>query len=708
MDPARRIAELKREWADKDAEIAALQRVVAADRENCSTSIGAKVLAKNSPSPKKERPHERDCDYAADSSRRRPRPPPFEGSDSPRSFHSHAECYVAQTAKLQREHSKPRGKDSSNLIKGIADLQRTQTDAELRRKNLDKRSSSFSGLPTASTSSSSSSRPRSTTGDSGSRRSKNEKDTRSLAEIESDQARAAQPAMSRPVAPRVLPVSPPAIRRRTEKPDSESEEDEDEEDSDDDDEDGLKVGKARKGTTKRHTRQRRRDSLDYCTWVGRDEAHTATEGFYGIPFAQPPVGNLRFAPPVAPTSSFGVFDASKYGPICPQGDVIAGTDPSVLEVLANTALDLLNATGILVGLTGGQEDCLTINIQRPVGTTADSRLPVFGGAFQFGGSSTYENYSHNLIQTSVEAGSPVIFVSINYRVSSFGFLGGAEMRADPTTTPNAGLMDQRLALEWVQKNIANFGGDPTKVTATGESSGAMSIGLQMVAYDGKLNGLFRGAIMESGSALSYTSLTMQFVPRTDGVFLTKLAQELVEAGSYAKDVAIISGDQYDEVNLTTTADVDDWLKHVIFPHATDEMRAEILDLYPEDPTQGSPFDTGFLNMLTPQNKRINAIVGDVAMQAWRKHFISFTKKTQPTWSYSSRVFKNIPFLGSFHVSDIAAVFGIFPTPPAKEMQVHGVGKNLIQFSEMGSTIIQDTFREKALAYWPTIAKYVAL
>ncbi|KAL8290048.1 hypothetical protein RQP46_002987 [Phenoliferia psychrophenolica] len=507
---------------------------------------------------------------------------------------------------------------------------------------------------------------------------------------------------------------------------------------------------------------------DGSTWVGRNEAHTATEGFYGIPFAQPPVGNLRFAPPVAPTSSFGVYDASRYGPICPQGDIFAGTDPSVLDVLGNTALDLLNSTGIL---ELEQEDCLTINIQRPVGTTADSRLPVFGGAFQFGGSSTYENYSHNLIQTSVEAGAPIIFVSINYRVSSFGFLGGAEMQADPTTTPNAGLMDQRLALEWVQKNIANFGGDPAKVTATGESSGAMCIAMQMIAYDGKLNGLFRGAILESGStvpvdvtergqpgfdtmvsatgcstapdkiaclrkvpyadllaatnsvpfALSYTSFAMPFIPRTDGVFLTRLAQDLVEDGSYAKDVAIISGDQYDEVNLTTTAHVDDWLKNVVFPHTTDEMRAEILNLYPEDPTQGSPFDSGFLNMLTPQNKRINAIVGDMAMQSWRKHFISFTKKTQPTWSYSSRVFKNIPFLGSFHVSDIAAVFGMLPTPPAKEMQVrdpallvpeqgthHGVGKNLIQFSEMGSTIIQDTFREKALAYWPTIAKYVAL
>ncbi|KAL8291296.1 hypothetical protein RQP46_002274 [Phenoliferia psychrophenolica] len=260
MDPARRIAELERERADKDAEIAALQRVMAADRENRSTSNGAKVLVQNSPSPKKKRQHE--SDYAADSSRRRPRPPHFgEGpspfDDSPRSSHSHAESFVAQTAKLQREHStfashesaKPRGKDGSNLIKGIADLQRTQKDAELRRKNLNKRSTGFSGLPTASTSSSSS-RPRSsTTSDSNSsRRSKDEKkDSRSLAEIERAQARAAQPAMSRPVAPRALPVGPPAIRRRTEKPDSESEEDEE----DSDDEDGLRVGKARKGTTKR-------------------------------------------------------------------------------------------------------------------------------------------------------------------------------------------------------------------------------------------------------------------------------------------------------------------------------------------------------------------------------------------------------------------------------------------------------------------------
>ncbi|KAL8292939.1 hypothetical protein RQP46_000633 [Phenoliferia psychrophenolica] len=379
---------------------------------------------------------------------------------------------------------------------------------------------------------------------------------------------------------------------------------------------------------------------DGSTWVGKAEDLTKTEGFYGIPFAQPPVGNLRFAPPVAPTSSFGVFDASAYGPSCPQGDVFAGTDSSVLELLGNAALDLVNATGILGGLTGGQEDCLTINVQRPVGTTAASRLPVlfwiYGGGFQIGGSSWYENFSHNIIKTAVEAGQPVIYVSVNYRVSSFGFLPGAEVGADPTATPNAGLMDQRLGLEWVQKNIASFGGDPARVTAQGESAGAISIGMHMIAYGGKLKGLFRGAIMESGSpipvegpergqpafdtiaaatgcstapdkiaclravpyadllaatnlvpfTLSYKSMALSFIPRTDGVFLPKQAQDLIADGSYAKDVAIISGDQYDEatifalgtLNLTTTADVDDWLKHVMIPHSTDEQRAEVLRL----------------------------------------------------------------------------------------------------------------------------------
>lgn len=104
----------------------------------------------------------------------------------------------------------------------------------------------------------------------------------------------------------------------------------------------------------------------------------------------------------------------------------------------------------------------------------------------------------NFVYQSVLSDNPVIAVSINYRLTVFGFLWGSEELRERGSANN-GLRDQRLALQWIQDNIAAFGGDPTKVTIWGESSGALSVGKQLIAYGGRDDGLFRGAIMESGS-----------------------------------------------------------------------------------------------------------------------------------------------------------------------------------------------------------------
>jgi carboxylesterase type B len=104
------------------------------------------------------------------------------------------------------------------------------------------------------------------------------------------------------------------------------------------------------------------------------------------------------------------------------------------------------------------------------------------------------------VEASQQQKQPIIVVTVNYRVGGHGFLGGKELDAEGST--NLGLLDQRLALEWVSDNIDAFGGDPTKVTIWGESAGSISVFDQMAAYDGnnKYKGkpLFRGAIMNSG------------------------------------------------------------------------------------------------------------------------------------------------------------------------------------------------------------------
>lgn len=292
-----------------------------------------------------------------------------------------------------------------------------------------------------------------------------------------------------------------------------------------------------------------------------------------------------------------------------------------------------------------------------------------------------------------------------------------------------------MALEYVHKNIASFGGDPDKVTIFGESAGAISVAYQMLAYNGNISSshdgkpLFRGAIMESGAPTpagpasrgqksfdtianatnctsgdaqvqisclrsvsagallnatnllpnlnAVSSLSIPFLPRLDNSFISETANKLVVERKYAQNVSIISGNNWDEgtiltlgtgLNITTTDALDNWLATTFSPNSTAEQRSRLLELYPEDVTQGSPFDTGDLYALAPQSKRIAAMLGDMVFQAPRRAFLNQTKETQPTWSYAFRAFRDSPVIGSFHSADVSALYGARPGPPGDEMR----------------------------------------
>jgi len=225
------------------------------------------------------------------------------------------------------------------------------------------------------------------------------------------------------------------------------------------------------------------------------------ESFKGIPYAQPPVGQLRLKPPQPITSALGNVDAAQLLPkACPQFYISVADSGFPKSVLA-TILNL----PILQTVTNAGEDCLTLNVQRPAGTKEGDKLPVlywiFGGGFELGSTQMYEATS--LITESVAQGKPIIFVAVNYRLGGFGFLPGKEILADGSA--NLGLLDQRLGLKWVADNIASFGGDPDKVTIWGESAGAISVMDQMMLYNGdhtyKGKPLFRAGIMNSGSVI---------------------------------------------------------------------------------------------------------------------------------------------------------------------------------------------------------------
>ncbi|KXH41051.1 carboxylesterase [Colletotrichum nymphaeae SA-01] len=350
------------------------------------------------------------------------------------------------------------------------------------------------------------------------------------------------------------------------------------------------------------------------------------ESFGGIPYAKPPTGQLRLKPPVRLTDNIGTFDATGPAAACPQ--MVSSSDSD--NILFNLLGDIANLPFVQKA-TGQTEDCLTITVARPQGTTADAKLPVlywiFGGGFELGWSSMYDGTG--LVQHGVDISKPFIFVAVNYRVAGFGFMPGKEILADGSA--NLGLLDQRMGLEWVADNIAAFGGDPDKVTIWGESAGAISVFDQMALYNGnnKYNGkaLFRGAIMNSGSIvptdpvdcpkgqavydkvvseagcagkadtlaclrgvdyttflnavtsvpgiLSYNSLALSYLPRPDGKTLTASPDVLAKNGQYAA-VPMIIGDQEDEgtlfgifqPNLTTTEKLVTYLKNYYFATAT--------------------------------------------------------------------------------------------------------------------------------------------
>lgn len=238
--------------------------------------------------------------------------------------------------------------------------------------------------------------------------------------------------------------------------------------------------------------------------VDRDIEH-----FRGIPFAEPPVGDLRFRSPVKFSGNLDGFNASKFGLSC-----ISKKGPGVMEQIAQLKDKMPPLIAELLPKFANNstprpesEDCLTLNVFRPQGFNYQTAkypvmVSIYGGSFQTGDSQSTD--PTKFILESVKMNQPVIYVTFNYRTGPWGFLGGDAISNEKNT--NNGLRDQRLALQWVQDNIEYFGGIKTKVTIVGESAGAMSIAHQMVAYNGNndYNGgkLFSAAILQSGGVTS--------------------------------------------------------------------------------------------------------------------------------------------------------------------------------------------------------------
>ncbi|KAG6917479.1 hypothetical protein DXG01_002342 [Tephrocybe rancida] len=371
--------------------------------------------------------------------------------------------------------------------------------------------------------------------------------------------------------------------------------------------------------------------LGQTTLVGRDVTGFKQDFFGAIPFAEPPIGKLRLQPPVLkllPSDKPTRFNATNFGPGCFQ----AVGDPSLLS-----------------------EDCLTINILRPSGTKANAKLPVlfwiYGGSFVAGRSSAFNGSA--IVAHSVARETPLIYVNFNYRLGPLGFPQGQE--ADDKKALNLALRDEIAALEWVQANIGAFGGDKTKVTAFGNSAGAIMTSI--LFFNSPLAKLVRGVILQSGSptsALTFpanrreinwqrfvagvpsctrlaksghtfdclksanssdilqgvlTSLSQEpepfpFDPTFDGPegLFPDIPSRLFAKGKFAR-IPLITGTNLDEgtgftpPTISTEGQLRDSIIANFSPPIVSAQRLgntadKLLKLYPDIPALGSPFNTG--------------------------------------------------------------------------------------------------------------------
>ncbi|KAI0699617.1 carotenoid ester lipase precursor [Cerioporus squamosus] len=445
--------------------------------------------------------------------------------------------------------------------------------------------------------------------------------------------------------------------------------------------------------------------LGHATVIGIRNG--SLESFLGIPYAKPPIGDLRLNLPQRIESYHGTINATTYGHPCLQQalNVLAGFPPEVLQGLK----PLQDALSLGANVTES-EDCLNVNIVRPANISADAKLPVvlwiYGGGFVQGSNALSLYNGTAFVQRSIELSEPVIYVALNYRLHLFGFLGGREMKEEGLG--NLGLHDQRAALQWVHQFISAFGGDPSKVTIWGQSAGAISVFLQLFANEGDTEGLFRAGIMSSGSAVPTGDITegqdiydyvvghvgcsnaidtlaclrtvsadsllnaantvapgnvLPFLPRADDSFVTMPPMHLPSKGKIA-DVPLIAGNVKDEgtffsfgnLNITTDKEVADYISTVWFPGASPSDVGTLLKLYSSDPAAGSPFDTGDANAFSTQFKRIAAMQGDWLFQAQRRLLLDNVSTKRTVYNFLSAR-GNFPGIGDFHGSDLFNALG---------------------------------------------------
>ncbi|KAH7397157.1 Alpha/Beta hydrolase protein [Pyrenochaeta sp. MPI-SDFR-AT-0127] len=221
---------------------------------------------------------------------------------------------------------------------------------------------------------------------------------------------------------------------------------------------------------------------DVCEWLG-------------IPYASPPIGPLRFAPPVRSLIR-GTFNADSYGYDCPQNQASFFAYPNATSQYRKIYANFVNQ-----GNNTQSEDCLTLNVwAKPTKLAKPVIVWIHGGRYSAGTSNTPFYNGQHLANTQ-----DVVVVTFNFRMNIFGFSGS------PEGTQNVGFIDQYVAIAWVRDNIAAFGGDPTRITIVGQSSGAQAVGNWAYAF--KRVPIVAGLVSHSGNVFSFPINTLELAAK---------------------------------------------------------------------------------------------------------------------------------------------------------------------------------------------------
>ncbi|KAJ5889070.1 alpha/beta-hydrolase [Penicillium taxi] len=428
------------------------------------------------------------------------------------------------------------------------------------------------------------------------------------------------------------------------------------------------------------------------TYYGISVPGLTQDLFLGIPYAQPPVGDLRFRHPKSLNSTFTELrNATEIGYTCPGWD--------------NTTLYTLN------------EDCLNLNIVRPSSVYPATGLPIvvqlYAGAGQMGSAANPNANLTWLVQRSVKMGQPIMGIALNFRKGAFGFLTSRDVQNAGEL--NAGIRDVRMALDWIQENIQGFGGNPDEVTLMGQSSGADMVAWQMFAYGGEGKPPFRAAIQNSGSsngiasnstdwyqpmydqlvssvnctessdrldclrkapydALAAQNIKSFFFATVDGNFIPVAGGRAKQLGKFHKVPLMLGGgrDEGTGFGIEGCNTEEDIISHGLlygsgYPMSNATWK-KVFELYPDDPAEGLPAGTGSERFASHgyMYKRQSVISGDVTWNSnARQDARVFSVAGVPVYkfvfatpSWSSPTTPPAAYLGASHVANWPFTFNL--------------------------------------------------